>query len=322
MSEHDLFAQIRTATADVARQARSVRLHEELISEYAAALELDGLPIPTYDREHHFFGAPEDTVAFLLALDSVNFGSGYFPQLRKREGLSGYFTIATSLKERWQREGPLTGEILRSLTPEDCLLLFGQQGTPPAIAKLMALYARALNDLGLWLGQHYDDDPLAPIAEAGQSASRLIELVSIMPLFRDVAHYHGREVPLYKRAQLLTADLALVFAEQGPGCLHDLDRLTIFADNLVPHVLYVDGLLHYEPDLILRIARGRLIPAGSPEEVEIRAVAVHAVERIVAALDASGTPATARQLDFLLWNRGQEPTYKALPRHRTRTTNY
>ena len=28
---------------------------------------------------------------------------------------------------------------------------------------------------------------------------------------------------------------------------------------------------------------------------------------------------TARGLDYLLWNRGQEPAYKAIPRHRTRT---
>ncbi len=96
------------------------------------------------------------------------------------------------------------------------------------------------------------------------------------------------EVPLYKRAQLLTADLAIAFDGQGPGSFHDLDRLTIFADNLVPHVLRVDGLLAYDDELLARIERGELIPAGSPEEIEIRAVAVHAVERIVAELRASG----------------------------------
>ena len=29
-----------------------------------------------------------------------------------------------------------------------------------------------------------------------------------------------------------------------------------------------------------------------------------------------------RVLDNWLWNRGQEPRYKAIPRHRTRTTAY
>ena len=54
-----------------------------------------------------------------------------------------------------------------------------------------------------------------------------------------------------------------------------------------------------------RASSGRLIPAGSPEEIEIRAVAVHAVERIVAVMRTSGVLVTARELDYFLWNRGQ-----------------
>jgi hypothetical protein len=143
-----------------------------------------------------------------------------------------------------------------------------------------------------------------------------------MPLFRDVSRYDELDVPFYKRAQILVTDLAMAFAEEGLGGFHDLDQLTIFADNLVPHVLRVDGLLDYDPDLLARIERGELIPAGSPEEVEIRALAIHTVERLVETLRSAGIPATARQLDYILWNRGQEDIYKAAPRHRTRTVYY
>jgi len=143
-----------------------------------------------------------------------------------------------------------------------------------------------------------------------------------MPFFRDVSIYQGTEVPLYKRAQILVTDLAIAFDGRGPGSFRDLDRLTIFADNLVPHVLRVDGVLTYEDELLARIERGELIPAGSPEEIEIRAVTVHAVERIVAELDASGISVTARELDYLLWNRGLGEEYKSRPRHRTRTVFY
>ena len=234
-----------------------------------------------YDTAHHASGSVADTVAFQLTLDAVNFGSGYFPHLRKRPGMSGYFTVASSLKERWERDGPLSGAELRAIATSDCAVLFGQEGNTGPAQELMALFAQALNDLGAWLGGRYDDDPLGPIEDAGQSAGRLVELVSEMPFFRDVSIYDGAEVPLYKRAQILVTDLAIAFDGQGPGSFHDLDRLTIFADNLVPHVLRVDGLLDYDPDLLARIERGELIPAGSPEEIEMRAVAVHAVERIV-----------------------------------------
>ena len=58
-----------------------------------------------------------------------------------------------------------------------------------------------------------------------------------MPLFDDPG--------FYKRAQIVPADLALA----GVAEFDDLDRLTIFADNLVPHVLRVDGVLAYDAEL-------------------------------------------------------------------------
>ena len=96
----------------------------------------------------------------------------------------------------------------------------------------------------------------------------------------------------------------------------DLDRLTIFADNLVPHVLRVDGVLRYEDSLARRIDAGELLEPGR-EEREIRACALHACELIAAELAVA-----PRVLDMWLWNRGQEPGYKARPRHRTRTVFY
>ena len=85
-------------------------------------------------------------------------------------------------------------------------------------------------------------------------------------------------MPFLKRAQIAAADLA----RAGVAAFRDLDRLTMFADNLVPHVLRVDGMLTYDAELLDRIERGELIEHGSPEEVEIRACALHAVELIVA----------------------------------------
>src|SRR5207302_415238 len=116
------------------------------------------------------------------------------------------------------------------------------------------------------------------------------------------------------RAQIAAADLQ----RAGVARFGDLDRLTMFADNLVPHVLRLDGILSFDPGLVARIDRGELIEHGSPEEVEIRACAVHAVELLV----AQGSGRSAAELDQLLWLRGQEPRYKAAPRHRSRCTAY
>jgi hypothetical protein len=98
--------------------------------------------------------------------------------------------------------------------------------------------------------------------------------------------------------------------------------MTIFADNLVPHVLRLDGILRYEGALLARINEQTLIAAGSAEEIEIRACAVHAVELIKNAIQGTAQDISSPQLDNFLWNRGRQPQYKAVPRHRTRTVYY
>ena len=48
----------------------------------------------------------EDVAAYLLTLDAINFGSGWFPTLRKRAGCSGYFTVAWALADHFRAHGP------------------------------------------------------------------------------------------------------------------------------------------------------------------------------------------------------------------------
>jgi hypothetical protein len=152
------------------------------------------------------------------------------------------------------------------------------------------------------------------VQDAGGSAVALASRLAGWQSFEDISAYDGVRLPFLKRAQIAAADLALA----GVAELSDLDRLTMFADNLVPHVLRRDGVLRYTPELAGRIERGELLVHGSPEEVEIRACALHAVELIV----AERGDVYAADVDRLLWQRGQQERYKASPRHRARCTAY
>lgn len=319
-----VFEEVRVGCAWVAARARHVRVAEARVGEYARRLPLERVRAPALDPRYHYLeGDVEDTVAFVLTLDAINFGSGYFPKVRKRPGLSGYFTMAASLTDRFRTGGRLSADELARLTEADCAALFGQERDDGPVDELMGLFARALNDLGRLVGERYGGSCVGLVESAGGSADQLVRLLAEMPFFRDEEAYGGRMVPFYKRAQLTAADLALALGGEGPGRFVDLDQLTIFADNLVPHVLRVDGVLRYEEELVARIAAGELIPAGSEEVVEIRAGAVHAVELLVGELRRAGhADVSAAGLDYLLWNRGQEPAYKARPRHRTRTVFY
>ena len=320
--EADLLGQVREACRAVAERAIHVRIDVERVARYAASLPLEQVAHPEHDPDCHYLGHGDDTVAFFLTLDAINFGSGYFPRLRKRPGMSGYFTVASSLNDYYRANGPLTAGELARLDAADCAAILGQDTGDAPVYELMGLFARALNDLGRYVLACFDGSYLGLVESAASSARRLVRVLVEMPYFDDVADYRGLRVPLYKRAQLTAADLALAFAGRGPGCFDDLDRLTIFADNLVPHVLRVDGILRYEEALLERINRGGLIPAGSTQEVEIRACALHAVELLVEALREAGHKVTAMQLEYILWNRGRGSSYKSRPRHRTRTVYY
>jgi hypothetical protein len=277
----------------VAEQARWVTIDVDRLDSVEEG------PEPELDPTVHLLeGSREEVCAYLLTLDAINFGSGWFPTLHKRPGRSGYSTVAQALAERFRSAGPWAAAELRTLEVAEVAAALGQD----AGHELMALYAEALRDLGDFLDER---TPLELVEGSGGSAERLAaELARGMPFFADTG--------FYKRAQITPHDLALA----GVAGFGDLDRLTIFADNLVPHVLRVDGVLRYHPALAARVDSGELLAPGEQEQ-EIRACAVHACELIAAQLGVA-----PRKLDSWLWNRGQAPRYKAQRRHRTRTVFY
>jgi len=318
----DVFDRIRAICRSVAEQADHVRLRVDRIEALAAALSTESTDAPPLDTVRHVVSDEPETVAYFMTLAAVNFGSGFFPYLAKRPGMSGYFTIASRLADRFRESGPLSAEALETITPRACAQLFAQDLSVFPIRELMGLFARAWNDLGRHLIAAHGGQFEGLIEAADGSAAALVGLLSAQRFFRDVVPYRGLDVPFYKRSQLLASDLSLALGGSRLGRFDDLDRMTIFADNLVPHVLRRDGILDYAAPLAEAIERDELIRPGSEEEVEIRACAVDAVERIREAMDAVGRPTSSRQLDQLLWHRGQAPAYKAAKRHRTQTVFY
>jgi hypothetical protein len=284
---------VRENGAAIAAQARSVRIDIDALEA------LEPGPSPELDPQRHYLeGAAADVADYLLVLDAINFGSGWFPTLRKRVGSSGYFTVAWALADRWRAGAGWTSAQLRAMRTEEVADTLGQARDH----ELMALFAQALRELGRFLAGRR---ALDVVADARGSALRLAELLS-----SGMTMWHDKG--FYKRAQIAGSDLAL----GGVAEFGDLEALTIFADNLVPHVLRCEGVLVYDDRLAAHIDAGRLVRPG-PQEREIRGCAVHAC-----ALIAKRTGMTERDIDNALWYRGQRPEYKARPRHRCRTIYY
>lgn len=313
---------VREVCQEVAGRAKYVRVDRDRIADYAASITDEELRLPELDPDYHYLGHGEDTAAYVVTLATINYGSGYFPALKKSVESSGYFTIARALKERFEQRGPLTVDELARIDADDCGRIFGQRRRDKTVRELMKQYAMSLAELGRHLLDRHHASFYEFLQSAAGSAERLAECLATMSRFDDVAFYGDLDVAFYKRAQLGAADLSLAFGGEGLGGLEDLDSLTLFADNQVPHVLRVDGVLVYDSSLARHIESGSLIPAQSTEEVEIRACAVHAGELIVAELRRAGREANAMALDYFLWNRGLDSKYRSQSAHLTKTIFY
>ncbi|HEU4599382.1 MAG TPA: queuosine salvage family protein, partial [Solirubrobacterales bacterium] len=218
----------------------------------AAAVEEDGGPDPVVAAD------PETAAAFAICMNAINFGSGWWPTIRKRPGLSGYSTMEAGVRERFDTAGPWSAEELAAMDASRVAAVLGQDSDHP----LMAQFAAALRDVGAEIGENFAGRFRGAI-EAADSIPALAEIFAGWDSFADASDYDGRRIPFYKRAQLLAADLHRAGVADLPG----FDRLTAFADNLVPHVLRVDGVLHLDPHLAERIDAEVLLVHGSPEEV-------------------------------------------------------
>src|SRR4051794_16982728 len=101
---------VRANAAAIATRAHHVTIELERLGQ------IEPGPPPALDPDKHYLeGSREDVAAYLLTLDAINFGSGWFPTLRKRPGCSGYYTISWALADRFRAHGAWSNEELREL---------------------------------------------------------------------------------------------------------------------------------------------------------------------------------------------------------------
>jgi hypothetical protein len=292
-AEPDLCRDVRRHCAAVAASARQVTITSTARTYTPGVAGLD-------PGVHLLDAAPEDRARYVLIMDAINFGSGWF-HLLDHDGDEDLTTaISRRLSEHARRRGQVwTPAELRILDAAAVARVLSQD---PA-HELMRLYAQALRDLGSWLG---DRAALNVIADARGSARAFARQAAIaMPFFEDPG--------FYKRAQIAANDLVLA----GVAEFEDIDELTVFADNILPHALRLDGILVYDAALAAQIDAGQRIAAGSRAEQEIRACAVHACEQI-----ARRQGVAPRVLDNWLWNLGQGARYTRTPAQRSQTVAY
>jgi hypothetical protein len=320
------------STRLVLREATLVTFDHARIEETADRLAGQPEAQADWSAQLHPVGRDEAELANLvLVLDALNFCFWSIPTAgRPRWRVTyagathdGYWALAVALRRAVEDGYRLAdAETLAALTEDDvATILRGDPGSE----EVPLLHARLahLHEVGHGLLARWDGSFVTAIRGARGSAPRLVrEVLDVFESFRDTAPWQGHRINLYKRAQILVADLHGAFAGQGPGAFHDLQTLTAFADYKVPQVLRRFGILRYAPDLAARIQRHQLIPPESSEEIEIRAATVWGVELLRQALARRGRDLPSYAIDWHLWQAGQTLPDDTQPYHRTLTVFY
>ncbi|MED6128669.1 hypothetical protein PIB30_100132 [Stylosanthes scabra] len=261
---------VRATTAWVATHSSHVLVDSAGIEKVVNTI--DDIPKVDWDFEGiHYFDNGPLTVQYLFVLDALNFC--FWPD----KDLN-YDDLASGLKAALQND--------KSAFDADRL----QKYTGPQLRELLKWprplpledeRVRLLHEVGIELERSFDGKASNLVERCGKSALNLVALVARhFPGFRDHSVYKGRQIFLYKRAQIFAADLWGAFRGQGYGEFKDISSLTIMADYIVPAVLRQLGVLKYSPELASTIDASGEIGPGTEEEVELRACSVHAVEKM------------------------------------------
>ncbi|PKN29095.1 MAG: hypothetical protein CVU64_09975 [Deltaproteobacteria bacterium HGW-Deltaproteobacteria-21] len=310
----------------VARRSLHVRIDEEALIRFCRELIRNDPPIPPWEGGIHFFDGGIKTVAYFLVLDTLNFcfwplpGTPRWEITVDSEPFSGYYGLAACLKRAVRSGTPLdSAEYLASMNLAELKKVLEGRGE----LQLMGDRLRSLQELGRVLLGSFGGEAWKLVDAAGGSALELARLLARnLQSFKDEAVYQGKKVFFHKRAQILAADLFGGFQGKKWGGFSDMELLTAFPDYKLPQVLRHLGIFQYTEELARKIDSMSLIPAGSPEEIEIRANTVWAVELLREELGRSGQKRRAYEIDWILWNLGQDDAFREKPYHRTVTIFY
>lgn len=328
----DFFEQspVLQSLTPVTEGARNVRTNPEAIERVAEWMAYEEFGIPGGMLQFDM-GSDADTLTDVIMLvASMNFAFTDF-------GTSVRFELDYQGKRWIDAEGMfacfhraleagtpiLDGAWQAQVTRKDLEDLFRGNIEMPMLDERTAI----LNELGATLvarfgGRYANWARTCERAFYADGNGMLERMVVDFPRFNDVSTYDGHEVKLYKLAQLGLWQMHSVFTHLGEPGFPDLDRVSAFADYIVPLALRRMGILEYSEDLERRINSGIMIPRNSRDEIEIRAHSLFATALLTEACNRhrpDDLQLVIPQIDYRLWK-----SYHAThaPHHLTRTVMY
>jgi len=311
--------------------SRDVRTNYDKILEVASWMAYEELPMPEYALPFGLSqGDPDVAVDFVMVADSIDTA---FTDFAKHEKFQVDFAGQhwsdseaefACIKRAMDNGVPfLDGKFLAKITRPELNKVFEGNIEMPMLDEKLAV----LHEVGRVLAEKYDGKFHKFVHSCSpklyDSGNGLIDrLVKEFPRFNDVSMLDGHEIKFYKLPQLGVWMLYATLHKSGKFRLDDPQKMTAFADYIVPVALRLMGITSYSKELEHAINTYQLIPRDSRWEIELRAHCLYATALMTDEINKL-RPASLQiiipQVDARLWTHYHTTTW---PHHLTQTIMY
>jgi Potential Queuosine, Q, salvage protein family len=315
----------------VIERSRDVQTHVDKIVEVAQWMAYEELPIPDYALPFGIGdGDVNETTDFILTTSCIDTAFTDFSSHVKFQAdydgrlWSDSDALFACMKRAIDNGIPiLDGAFLANVTLAEMKTLFAGNIELPMLQEKTDIF----HQVGAVLTQNYGGRfhnfvASYPPKLYDQGKGLVERLVTEFPRFRDVSPYDGHTVKFYKLPQLAIWFLYTSLRKTGKFRLDDLEKMSAFADYIVPVALRLLGITSYSAELENAINTYQMIPCDSAWEVEIRANCIYASALLAVAINKlrpADLQIVVPQIDARLWTHYHTTWW---PHHLTKTIMY
>ena len=311
--------------------SRDVSTNYEKVVEVASWMAFEELPVPEFALPFTVGrGDADEIIDFILVADSIDTAFTDFARHEVFQVDYGgkHWSDAEAefacLGRAIDRGVPiLNGDYLRKITHAELDSIFTGNIPMPMLDEKLGV----LHEVGGVLAENYAGRFHKFVQSCSprlyDNGNGLIErMVKEFPRFNDVSRLDDREIRFYKLAQLGVWMLYATLHPVGKFRLDDSEKMTAFADYIVPLALRLHGITRYSEKLEQAIQSRQLIPRDSRWEIEIRAHCIYATALLCEEVNKLRPPnrqVLIPQIDARFWTHFHKTTS---PHHLTQTIMY
>jgi putative queuosine salvage protein len=315
----------------VIEHSRDVRTNVDRVREVAGWMAYEELPMPDYQLPFGIGqGSADETIDFVMTADSVDTAFTDFTNHTKFQvdyagrHWSDSDALFACMKRALDNKIPiLDGKFLASVTRPELERIFAGNIAMPMLDEKMEVWHQVGAVLAANYGGRFHNFVRSCPPRLYDNGKGLIDrLVKEFPRFNDVSQYDGHTIKFYKLPQLGIWFVYSMLRKTGHFHLDDIEKMTAFADYIVPVGLRLMGITSYSEKLENAINTYTLIPRDSAWEVEIRAHCIYATALLREEINKKRTPENKiiiPQIDARFWLPYHTTSW---PHHLTKTIMY